>query len=819
MCKSNRAFNAHNHSPRFLPNRPRILPLCTLLASILMWTNANVVLPAVAAGDNSEWDFDHGNITRSALACPQSALEDRPVGCFETHRLDQLAGRTFRDSKKQFGGAVGAPDIDEPLSDPKNAKAHCTNADYLDVSNYPQRRSDADKQLVRCIHHLSARFWEGIAAAGNLFKGDSATWLDKMVPGWTGENQKDPQDEDCSFVKDDSRAWCQVIEGLGRALHGIQDFYLYSNWADEADPALESRIDNPPGLNLPAESPLLDLRAPRITWGFDSKIYEKIPDQLTTGFVHSPDTCPSASGRVALACLKKGIEADTYRGRILRNSEKAEEAAILETRRVWRDFRAELKRRFGAFRGCMIELTLTRDQWEKDVLISDCADTGPTPLGVIVEDFERPLPHGLWRSVNESDSPSLGQVWQWQSTTYSDANFQPHGGAASAWPAAGIANGLMGLDPAKYLYPPKLQSRLEFGPLNLRDAEVQSANLTFWLWSRTEKHRDYLQWGVRTNDTYGMEWLEARASAWQAIGDKHFGARVSGNTNGWQKFNLSLGNVFPLGDVTEKNRVWIEFRFISNDRTASDGPFIDDVTVNLDHIGCCVCEDSDVTQARAQLRMNEAMVGTDGSDTLLGQVNAPIQHFDIPAENSRGSSKWNCRGFGEHYQHAIDQFAVTSPEFAPRYRPSPKRPEHRSHVFAGDVMRAMGAPLPTMGDIGTGGSGMQFTDPRTAPPIEINDWLRNPLRSMNPAIGGWSRIDVSSRQGLQQLVDHVMRGKPAMAIRDDLVAVVLPNQEEVTRLEDIWVALAGRKNHARIPVQIGFELYKKQPRPDFFIHP
>jgi hypothetical protein len=39
-----------------------------------------------------------------------------------------------------------------------------------------------------------------------------------------------------------------TLEGLGRVLHGAQDFYAHSNWADTADPTRPVGVDNPPGL-------------------------------------------------------------------------------------------------------------------------------------------------------------------------------------------------------------------------------------------------------------------------------------------------------------------------------------------------------------------------------------------------------------------------------------------------------------------------------------------------------------------------------------------------------------------------------------------
>jgi pentatricopeptide repeat protein len=58
-----------------------------------------------------------------------------------------------------------------------------------------------------------------------------------------GEVNPDPE---CNPREDvENRAKCAALEGLGRVLHGAQDFYAHSNWADEADP---TRAASPDGL-------------------------------------------------------------------------------------------------------------------------------------------------------------------------------------------------------------------------------------------------------------------------------------------------------------------------------------------------------------------------------------------------------------------------------------------------------------------------------------------------------------------------------------------------------------------------------------------
>ena len=173
--------------------------------------------------DSGGQNREHERITRAALACAGDAGSD-PY-CFEPRSIDSLAGhdRAF--------GAVGAPDNDE-LSDPA---AHCDNADFLE-GGYPRTRDQATASLVACVNHLRSRFGEGVEAAQGLLDDQG-----QVNPG--AVNLAAPR----SHRDSEDRAKCLAMEGLGRALHGAQDFYAHSNWADEADPTRPIGDDQPAG--------------------------------------------------------------------------------------------------------------------------------------------------------------------------------------------------------------------------------------------------------------------------------------------------------------------------------------------------------------------------------------------------------------------------------------------------------------------------------------------------------------------------------------------------------------------------------------------
>ena len=157
----------------------------------------------------------------------------------------------------------------------------------------------------------------------------------------------------------ESRAKCTSLEAFGRVLHGAQDFYAHSNWADEADPTRPIGADNPPGLNLPG--PSSGARP-------SQRDAPAVPSELITGCFVVQDEVPGVGEceeRVTHAALNKDnglIDPETGeatgpttpRGMVGENFSKAVAGAIVETRRQWQDFQSELagplrrRRRGGA---------------------------------------------------------------------------------------------------------------------------------------------------------------------------------------------------------------------------------------------------------------------------------------------------------------------------------------------------------------------------------------------------------------------------------------------------------------------------------------
>lgn len=124
--------------------------------------------------------------------------------------------------------------------------------------------------------------------------------------------------------------------------------------------------DNPPGLNLPGPSAVLDLRT-------DST--PTVPADLSTGCFVLNDQVPGVgecAGRVTHAALNKDnglidpttgdvTEPTTPRGMVQENFAKAVAGAIAETQRQWQDFRSELSARYGEEKGALMVCALTHD--------------------------------------------------------------------------------------------------------------------------------------------------------------------------------------------------------------------------------------------------------------------------------------------------------------------------------------------------------------------------------------------------------------------------------------------------------------------------
>ncbi len=210
----------------------------------------------------------------------------------------------------------------------------------------------------------------------------------------------------------------------------------------------------------------------------------------------------------------------------------------------------------------------------------------------------------------------------------------------------------------------------------------------------------------------------------------------------------------------------------------------------------------EVQAARDKLKAMEGM------KAHWDQVTAPLQN--APGQRSASS-----------YADVIDQFDVDSAELAGRYRAGGAgNADTRCNIFAGDVMRAMGVPLPTKGNLGKGQGdpNATYTDPMTAQASLLSDYFNRRLPWVTSAadqgvLSDWAEIKPATQAELNRLNAHVNAGKPALVSDSGHIAVIRPDQPALQSWQDLIIAQAGAANFLFGPLKGHFT-----GTPQFFIH-
>lgn len=302
-------------------------------------------------------------ITRVAFQCAHGTKSLPPYDCFEPITLSNLAG-THIGKIPGLGdnGMVGSPD--DLL--PEGPEAHCDDADYLDIPGYPKTREQATEQLEACVNHLRMRFGQAVRGAPRLLNAENAIASEQAVLGDENECEHRWRAEEDN-TRD--KAKCVTLEGFGRALHGIQDFYAHSNYGDLPNTAQPISVQNPPGLNLTDSAPFMDLR-------LTGPITELVPRDLSTGcyvLLDSADGKLSCKDRVTHHSMNKdhgvveldgtveGDPDDVPRNEVVGNFEKAVALAIKTSREQWANLRSEITRMYGEEKGQQMICGLASD--------------------------------------------------------------------------------------------------------------------------------------------------------------------------------------------------------------------------------------------------------------------------------------------------------------------------------------------------------------------------------------------------------------------------------------------------------------------------
>ena len=255
--------------------RQRFMDLFCLL--LLAWI-ASAPGPAAAFGtiDSGGQHREHERLTRAALACAGTRVLSRTASSRSPSIISPDTTASSEPSARPT--TTSCPTRPHTATTPTSSRA----AIRAPATRPPLRSWTASTSCAR----NSGRAWtarEGL--------------LDDQGQVIAGEVGLDPECNPHERAED--RAKCASLEGLGRVLHAAQDFYAHSNWADEADPARPIGEENPPGLNLPGPSPVLDPR---------SAMAPSVPADLTTGCYVLKDEVPGVGAcelRVTHAALNK----------------------------------------------------------------------------------------------------------------------------------------------------------------------------------------------------------------------------------------------------------------------------------------------------------------------------------------------------------------------------------------------------------------------------------------------------------------------------------------------------------------------------------
>jgi hypothetical protein len=179
-------------------------------------------------------------------------------------------------------------------------------------------------------------------------------------------------------------------------------------------------------------------------------------------------------------------------------------------------------------------------------------------------------------------------------------------------------------------------------------------------------------------------------------------------------------------------------------------------------------------------------------------TNAPIQ-------NQAGNRSVDA------YLAVLKQFGVDNSPC--RYTPSAAcggPTDTRCNIYASDVMNAMGAHLPTKGELGVGHGTSKTTDPMPANARDTHAWL-------NQQKDGWRKLDPNNPNDWATLQAHVAAGKPALASRSDHIAVIRPDQPgglATGNTDSLKIAQSGAINSSNTTIGTAFT----GATPDIYIH-
>lgn len=282
-------------------------------------------------------------------------------------RWDNLTIQLLAGNSGNYGAVAAADRITDssiiPIVGLGPGFKHCDDGDYLAGGSYPQSQATAQANLNECARYYQYVLERAVDYAGMLVTEDLT--VDTRVFEMTSGSKISP-DRVCKFrysMSQDNNTKCDVLNGIGRALHVAEDVWSHTNWADYSYPSQPVGVTNPPGLANTTVPNFLRFPAEAI-----------VPGDLISGCDDSANKgrCKKRVAHSAIAkdngviTLASAVPNSSYpRGSVtvdgITNFQRAVAGAKMQVASTLHDFEQEVLKRYGVTRGAMIMDVLFKD--------------------------------------------------------------------------------------------------------------------------------------------------------------------------------------------------------------------------------------------------------------------------------------------------------------------------------------------------------------------------------------------------------------------------------------------------------------------------
>lgn len=207
-----------------------------------------------------------------------------------------------------------------------------------------------------------------------------------------------------------------------------------------------------------------------------------------------------------------------------------------------------------------------------------------------------------WLSIKyEGFEEAFPNNWTlYGSPTWCENNYKSAAGSWSGWPACAGT----GAVPSSGKYPNNLNSWMVYGPFSLVGAT--DALVTFKHWTDTESNYDFFQYMASID------------------GSNFYGQQLSGDWTPWKDATFDLKSVYTLGDLRGQDRVWIAFRFVSDNTVQDYGTFLDEINIQKDTTPSTAPHIIDITPDSGQAKsaqLGSSTAAVDSTQVIINGTN------------------------------------------------------------------------------------------------------------------------------------------------------------------------------------------------------